>query len=103
MSGADRVSASVSGVLALDGGFGVAGAAMPGMDALALGVLLGGLRELLQRLEASSAPGAPTAVWVSRGSLLAKTDVESAFRLLPVHPHSFYLLGCHWQGFYFVD
>lgn len=44
--------------------------------------------------------------WVrkyGRGSLLAKTDIESAFRLLPVHPASFYLLGCKWEGQYFVD
>lgn len=30
--------------------------------------------------------------WVricSPGSLMAKTDIESAFRLLPVHPQSF--------------
>lgn len=40
-------------------------------------------------------------VWVrkyGRGSLLAKTDIESAFRLLPVHPESFRLLGCKWEG-----
>lgn len=44
--------------------------------------------------------------WVrkyGRGSLMAKTDVESAFRLLPVHPQSVYLMGCCWQGSYFVD
>lgn len=34
---------------------------------------------------------------------MTKTDVESAFRLLPVHPQSVYLLGCCWQGSYFVD
>lgn len=45
-------------------------------------------------------------VWVrrcGRGALLAKTDIESAFRLLPVHPDSFYLLGCMWEGQFFVD
>lgn len=34
---------------------------------------------------------------------MAKSDVEAAFRLLPVHPQSFHLLGCFWQGSYFVD
>ncbi|XP_075715671.1 uncharacterized protein LOC142750558 [Rhinoderma darwinii] len=45
-------------------------------------------------------------VWVrkyGKGSLLAKTDIEAAFRLLPVHPDSFCLLGCYWQEEYFVD
>lgn len=44
--------------------------------------------------------------WVrryGRGTLLAKVDVESAFRLLPVHPGYMHLLGCKWQGSYFVD
>ncbi|XP_068110929.1 toll-like receptor 7 [Hyperolius riggenbachi] len=39
--------------------------------------------------------------WVRKlgqGSLLAKTDIESAFRLLPVHPSSFRLLGIVWEG-----
>ncbi|KAM9324594.1 uncharacterized protein PAF06_000661 [Gastrophryne carolinensis] len=36
-------------------------------------------------------------------ALLAKTDIESAFRLLPVHPDSLYLLGCFFEGGYYVD
>ena len=35
--------------------------------------------------------------WVrhyGRGALMAKSDIEAAFRLLPVHPDSFRLLGC---------
>ncbi|KAM3916024.1 uncharacterized protein RB166_015396 [Leptodactylus fuscus] len=44
--------------------------------------------------------------WVrrcGRGALLAKTDIEAAFRLLPVHPSSQRLLGCVWEGQYYVD
>lgn len=44
--------------------------------------------------------------WVrryGRGALLAKTDIEAAFRLLPVHPSSFCLLGCTWQDQFYVD
>lgn len=44
--------------------------------------------------------------WVQRygrGALLAKTDIEAAFRLLPVHPDSCHLLGCRWQDRFFVD
>lgn len=44
--------------------------------------------------------------WVRRcgsGTLLAKTDIEAAFRLLLVHPESFRWLGCFWEGQFFVD
>lgn len=44
--------------------------------------------------------------WVQRygkGALMAKADVESTFRLLPVHPDSFRLLGCHWINEFYVD
>lgn len=44
--------------------------------------------------------------WVrryGRGALMAKTDIEAAFRLLPVHPDSFCWLGCRWDGGFYVD
>ncbi|KAM4038547.1 uncharacterized protein ACNLHF_016903 [Anomaloglossus baeobatrachus] len=44
--------------------------------------------------------------WVKKcgkGALMAKTDIESAFRLLPVHSDCVRLLGCFWEGAYFVD
>ena len=34
---------------------------------------------------------------------LAKSDIESAFRLLPVHPDDHHLLGMMWQGHYYYD
>ena len=34
---------------------------------------------------------------------MAKSDIEAAFRLLPVHPDSFRLLGCRWEGEFYVD
>ncbi|XP_053563915.1 uncharacterized protein LOC128654176 [Bombina bombina] len=37
------------------------------------------------------------------GALMAKADVESAFRLLPVHPRCHHLLGCEMDGSFFVD
>lgn len=33
---------------------------------------------------------------------MAKTDIEVAFRLLSVHPDSFWYLGCFWEGGYYV-
>lgn len=37
------------------------------------------------------------------GALMAKSDVESAFRLLPVHPECYHLLGCQVDGHYYYD
>ena len=34
---------------------------------------------------------------------MAKTDIESAFRFFPVHPHDWKLLGMSWNGFYYFD
>ncbi len=38
-----------------------------------------------------------------KGALLAKADIESAFRLLPIHPEDFQLLGIKLGDSYFVD
>ena len=37
---------------------------------------------------------------LGRGTLLAKFDLKSAYRITPVHPND--LLGMQWQGNYFV-
>ena len=37
------------------------------------------------------------------GWFLAKTDIESAFRLVPVHPNEYELLGMRWEGKYYYD
>ena len=34
---------------------------------------------------------------------MAKIDVESAFRLFPVHPHDWERLGMFWSGSYYFD
>ena len=34
---------------------------------------------------------------------IAKTDIESAFRLFPVHPHDWEPLGMFWSGSYYFD
>lgn len=38
-----------------------------------------------------------------RGAELAKCDIKSAFRLLPVHPADFDLLGFAFDGKFYVD
>ena len=37
------------------------------------------------------------------GSYLAKTDIKSAFRILPVNPQDYHLLGIKWNGQYYFD
>ncbi|KAM3912164.1 uncharacterized protein RB166_020655 [Leptodactylus fuscus] len=37
------------------------------------------------------------------GALMAKSDIESAFRLLPVHPECYHLLGCSMDGQFYFD
>lgn len=40
---------------------------------------------------------------LGRGCYLAKTDVKSAFRIVPVHPDDYHLLGFKWNSQYFFD
>ena len=37
------------------------------------------------------------------GCTLAKTDVRSAFRIIPVHPKEHHVLGIKWRGEFYVD
>ena len=40
---------------------------------------------------------------VGPGCHLAKTDIKNAFRIIPIHPFDYNLLGMKWQDFYFRD
>ena len=40
---------------------------------------------------------------LDKHSLLAKTDIESAFRNIPVHPDNHHLLGMQWNNELFID
>ena len=46
---------------------------------------------------------AEVAASYSPGALLAKIDIESAYRLIPVHPDDRWLQAVEWQGKYYVD
>ena len=37
------------------------------------------------------------------GCYMTKTDIESAFRIIPVHPDDWELLGMSWKGHYYFD
>ena len=38
-----------------------------------------------------------------KNALMSKVDVMNAFRLLPVRPEDWKLLGYYWNNLYFVD
>ena len=38
-----------------------------------------------------------------KDSLMAKSDIEDAFRIVPIHPSNYHLLGFSWNGKYFFD
>ena len=38
-----------------------------------------------------------------QGTLLAKVDIKSAYRIIPVHPEDHQLLGMLWEGSLYVD
>ena len=40
---------------------------------------------------------------LGKGAQMAKLDIKSAYRLVPVHPQDRYLLGVEWEGAYYVD
>ena len=37
------------------------------------------------------------------GCFMAKTDIKSAFRIIPIHPTDFELLGMKWDNLYYYD
>ena len=37
------------------------------------------------------------------GCFMAKTDIKSAFRIIPIHPSDYSLLGMKWQDMYYFD
>ena len=43
------------------------------------------------------------AAQLGRGSLIAKVDIESAYRLIPVHPGDRWLLGTRWENRLYID
>ena len=40
---------------------------------------------------------------LGRGTLLAKVDLKSAYRIVPIHPEDRPLLGIQWKGGLYVD
>lgn len=37
------------------------------------------------------------------GALMAKTDIQDAFRIIPIHPQDYPLLGFQWNGSFYYD
>ena len=40
---------------------------------------------------------------LGKGCAMSKTDIKSAFRIIPVHPLDYRILGMHWEGNYYYD
>ena len=40
---------------------------------------------------------------LGKGCFMAKADIESAYRIVPIHPSQFHLLGFRWKGKYYYD
>ena len=40
---------------------------------------------------------------LGRGALIAKADIENAFRIIPIHPSCYHLLGFTWQQLFYYD
>ena len=38
-----------------------------------------------------------------RGYILAKNDIKSVFRMIPIQPNDYSFLGIKWRGLYFYD
>ena len=60
-------------------------------------------RELCSLRYASVADAARRVVESGRGALMAKLDIKSAYRRVPVHPADSPLLGIQWREVFFVD
>ena len=40
---------------------------------------------------------------IGRGCFMAKTDIKSIFRIIPIHPADYFLLGMKWDHMYYFD
>ena len=40
---------------------------------------------------------------IGRGSYKAKTDIAEAFRIIPIKPSRYHLMGIHWQRLFYYD
>ena len=47
--------------------------------------------------------GAQLAMQLGKGALMAKIDLQNAYRILPIHPDDRKLLGVRWNGQVYVD
>ncbi|XP_068680404.1 uncharacterized protein [Montipora foliosa] len=41
--------------------------------------------------------------WLVQGVFLSKTDIKNAFRIIPIRPQDYHLLGMKWQGMYYYE
>lgn len=59
--------------------------------------------ELCSLTYASTDDAVANIISMGKGTLLAKLDLESTYRIVPVHPDDRLLLGMEWKGCWYVD
>ena len=42
-------------------------------------------------------------VKIGKGALMAKVDIKTVYRIVPIHPDDYYLLGMKWHKHLFID
>ena len=61
-----------------------------------------GIREVRVRIS-SFGHAARAVIRLGRGCFLVKIDIEAAYKLVPVHPDDWFLLGFTWDGKYYYE
>lgn len=62
-----------------------------------------GIAEIYSSVHYSTIKDAIPFLKLLKNPYMAKTDIESAFRIIPVHPSQWHLLGFKWKGEFFFD
>lgn len=52
---------------------------------------------------ASVGDASKTIKYIGHGCFMAKTDIKSTFRIIPIHPADYSLLGIKWDDMYYFD
>jgi hypothetical protein len=42
-------------------------------------------------------------VKIGKGALMANVDIKTVYRIIPIHPDDYYLLGMKWRKHFFID
>ena len=60
-------------------------------------------KELCSLVYASVDDAVERILQLGRGTKLVKLDIQSSYRIVPVHPHDQHLLAITWEGKTYID